>query len=173
MRDHAPFFRGLGGLLLLALLAGCASPGPRVRYLEEIQPASLTNLVAYRSETNLEIRLALRGKDAYAHAHWPQAEAGGTNYQRRFAVLTFDTEKPAARRAAVNKNNQVAIRGAPQWKQLVQRIFSGLAPAEPEHGVLLLAENEEIVIFRDPAGKTERGEIGKQTPGDCGGSNLQ
>ena len=164
MRDHAPFLRGLGGLLLLALLAGCASPGPRVRYLEEIQPASLTNLVAYRSETNLEIRLPLRGKDVYAHAHWPQAEAGGTNYQSRFAVLTFDTEKPAARRAAVNKNNQVPIRGAQQWKQLVQRIFSGLAPAGPEHGVLLLAENEEIVIFRDQTGKLSEVKLENKPP---------
>jgi len=153
MRNHAFLFRILGGVLLPALLAGCASSSPRVRYLEEIQPASLTNLVAYRTDTNLEIRIPLRGKDAYAHANWPQADTGGTNYQRRFAVLTFDREKPAARKAAVNKNNQVAIRNPQQWKQLVQRIFAGLAPAGPEHGVLLLAENEEIVIFRDKTGK--------------------
>jgi hypothetical protein len=43
-------------LLLPAFLAGCASSGPRIRYLQEIEPASLTNLVAYRTETNLEIR---------------------------------------------------------------------------------------------------------------------
>ncbi len=153
MTNHAPLFRILGGLPLLALLAGCASSSPRVRYLEEIRPASFTNLTAYRTETNLEIRFPLRGKDAYAHANWPQADTGGTNYQRRFAVLTFDKEKPAARKSAVTKNNQVAIRNPQQWKQLVQRIFAGLAPAGPEHGVLLLAENEEIVIFRDKTGK--------------------
>ena len=152
------------GLLLLALLAGCASPSPRVRYLEEMQPASLTNLVAYRTETNLEIRIPLRGKDAYAHANWPPVEAGAANYQRRFAVLTFQTEKPAARRAAVNKNNEVAIRGAPQWKQLVQRIFAGLAPAAPGHGVLLLAENEEIVIFRDQTGKVSEVKLENKPP---------
>ena len=33
------------------------------------------------------------------------------------------------------------------------KIFSGLAPAGPGHGVLLLAENEEIVVFRDKTGK--------------------
>jgi len=153
MRNHAPLFRILGGLLLPALLASCASSSPRVRYLEEIQPASLTNLVAYRTETNLEIRIPLRGKDAYAHANWPQTDTEGTNYQSRFAVLTFDREKPAARKAAMTKNNEVAIRNPQQWKQLVQRIFAGLAPAGPEHGVLLLAENEEIVIFRDKTGK--------------------
>ena len=153
MRIDALLFRTLGGLLLAALLAGCASSSPRVRYLEETRPASFTNLTAYRTETNLEIRFPLRGKDAYAHANWPQAESGGTNYQRRFAVLTFDREKPAARHAAVAPNNQVAIRSATQWKDFVQRIFTGLAPAGPGHGALLLAENEEIVIFRDKTGK--------------------
>ncbi|MGD0410697.1 MAG: phosphatidylserine/phosphatidylglycerophosphate/cardiolipin synthase family protein [Verrucomicrobiota bacterium] len=157
-------FRGPGGWLLLALLAGCASPSPRVRYLEEMQPASLTNLAAYRADTNLEIRIPLRGKDAYAHANWPPVEAGGTNYQQRFAVLTFETEKPAARRAAVNRNNQVALRDAPQWKQLLQRIFSGLAPAAPGHGALLLAENEEIVIFRDQTGKVSEVKLENKPP---------
>jgi cardiolipin synthase len=153
MRNRALFFRGLGGWLLAAWLAGCASSSPRVRYLERIQPASLANLAAYRTETNLEVRFPLAGKDAFAHASWPRVEPGGSNYQSRFAVLTFDREPSAARKAAVNKNNEVAIRAAPQWKQLVQSIFSGLAPALPRHGVLLLAENEEIVIFRDAAGK--------------------
>jgi len=148
MRLHATFLRGLGGLVLLAFLAGCASSSPRVRYLEAIDPASLANLTAYRTETNLEIRFPLRGKDAYAHASWAEVEPGGANYQHRFAVLTFDREPPAARKAAVNKDNQVAIRNARQWEQLVQTIFSSLAPAQPEHGVLLPAENEEIVIYR-------------------------
>jgi cardiolipin synthase len=156
--------RILGGWLLLALLAGCASSSPRLRYLEEMRPASVTNLAAYRTETNLEIRIPLGGKDAYAHASWPRVEADGTNYQRRFAVLTFDREKPAARRAAVTKTNQVALRSAPQWKQLVQRIFSGLAPAQAGHGVLLLVENEEVVIFRDHTGKLNEVKLENKPP---------
>ena len=158
------FLRRLGGLLPLALLAGCASPGPRVRYLEEMQPAGLTNLVAYRADTNLEIRVPLHGRDVYAHASWPPVEAGAANYEQRFAVLTFETEKPAARKAAVNKNNQVDIRGAPQWKQLLQTIFSGLAPAGPGHGALLLAENREIVIFRDKTGKLSEVKLENKPP---------
>jgi cardiolipin synthase len=154
----------LGGLLLLALLSGCASPSPRVRYLEEIPPASLTNLVAYRTDTNLEIRIPLRAKDAYAHASWPRPATAATNYQSRFAVLTFNKEKPAARKAAVNKNNQVAIRNPQQWKQLVRAIFSGLAPSAPQHGVLLLAENEEIVIFRDQTGKLSEVKLENKSP---------
>ena len=164
MRIDALLFRTLGGLLLPALLAGCASSSPRVRYLEETRPASFTNLTAYRTGTNLEIRFPLRSKDAYAHASWPQAESGGTNYQRRFAVLTFDREKPAARHAAVTPNNQVAIRSAVQWKEFVQRIFTGLAPAGPGHGVLLLAENEEIVIFRDKTGKVGEVKLENKPP---------
>jgi cardiolipin synthase len=118
-----------------------------------MQPASLTNLTAYRTGTNLEIRFTLRAKDAFAHANWPQADPAGTNYQRRFAALTFDAEKPGARRAVITRTNQVAIRRPEQWRQFVQRIFSSLAPTQPEHGVLLLVENEEIVIFRDQTGK--------------------
>jgi len=160
----ASCFGFLGGLLLLALLTGCASPSPRVRYLVEIEPSSLTNLVAYRTDTNLEIRIPLRGKDAYAHAGWPRTKAGATNYQGRFAVLTFEKESPRARRAAVTRNNQVAIRDAQQWKQLVQAVFSGVAPAAPEHGVLLLVENEEIVIFRDITGNVGEVKLENKPP---------
>jgi cardiolipin synthase len=47
---------------------------------------------------------------------------------------------------------------------LVQRIFSGLAPAAPGHGVLLLAQNEEIVIFRDMAGKVSEVKLENKSP---------
>jgi len=140
-------------LLLAALLSGCASADPHIRFLQEIPPAGLTNLVAYRADTNLEIRFVSRGKDAFAHATWPELEPGATNYQRRFAVLAFDPEPRSVRRASVNKNTQVAIRGTRQWTQLVQAIFSSLVPSQPNHGVLLPAANEEIVIFRDNTGK--------------------
>jgi cardiolipin synthase len=165
MRRLIFFIRCLGGLLPAVYLAGCASSSPRVRYLEGIQPASLTNLVAYRTETNLEIRFPLSGRDAYAHASWAGVEAGGTNYQRRFAVLAFDREPPGARKSAVNKNNQVVIRGAPQWKQLVQTIFSNLAPAQAEHGALLPAENEEIVVYRDATGRLSEVKLENKPPG--------
>jgi cardiolipin synthase len=140
-------------LLLAAFLSGCASADPHIRYLEEIPPAGLTNLVAYRSETNLEIRFVSRGKDAFAHANWPELESGATNYQRRFAVLAFDPEPRSVRKASVNKNNQVAIRSARQWAQLVQTVFTNLVPPQSNHGVLLPAANEDIVIFRDKSGK--------------------
>jgi cardiolipin synthase len=140
-------------LLVLALLPACTSTGPRTRYLQQVQPANFTNLVAYRTGTNIEIRIPLKAKDAYAHASWLRAESSGTNYQSRLAVLTFEPEKAGARRATVNRNNLVAIRTPTQWRQLVQRIFSGLAPGDAGHGVLLLVENEEIVVYRDAVGK--------------------
>src|SRR5580658_5882907 len=77
------------GLLLLMLLAGCATPSPRARYLQELQPGNLTNLVAYRSDTNLEIRIPFPAKDAFAHASWRRVEGSTPDYQRQFAVLTF------------------------------------------------------------------------------------
>ena len=64
----------------------------------------------------------------------------------------------------MTKTNQVALRSAPQWKQLVQRIFSGLAPAQAGHGVLLLVENEEVVIFRDHTGKLNEVKLENKPP---------
>src|SRR5271167_1291746 len=84
------------GLCAILILAGCAAPGPRSRYLEQIEPTTQTNLLAYRFGTNLEIRIPLRGRDAFAHASWAAPEAGATNYLHRFAVLDFDQEKRAA-----------------------------------------------------------------------------
>ncbi len=80
---------------MIVFLAGCAAPGPRSRYIQQIEPSTLTNLAAFRYGTNLELRLPLRGKDAFAHATWPAAEIDTTNYQHRIAVLTFDKERRA------------------------------------------------------------------------------
>jgi cardiolipin synthase len=144
--------RIFAALSLILILAGCAAPGPRSRYIEQIQPASLTNLMAFRYGTNLELRLPFHGKDAFAHTSWT-APDGGTNYQHRIAVLTFDRQKRAFRRSVTVKTNRVVIRSALQWDQLMHEIFTGLLPREPGHGVLLLVQNREIVIFRDKAGR--------------------
>jgi cardiolipin synthase len=139
------FFFTLG---LVLILAGCAAPGPRSRYIQQIQPHTLTNLLAFRYGTNLELRLPFRGKNAFAHASWEPPD-GGTNYQHRIAVLTFDKQKRAFRRSVTAKANRVVIRSVEQWNQLMHEIFTGLLPREPGHGVLLLVQNRELVIYRD------------------------
>jgi len=141
------------GVWIILILAGCSAPGPRNRYLQQIQPESVTNLLAYRSSTNLEIRIPLRGIDAFAHANWPRVEPGATNYQHRFAPLTFDKEKRSERRTTSNRANRLPIRGVDQWHALVLRVLSGLIPAQPGHGVLMLIENQELVAFRDASGQ--------------------
>jgi cardiolipin synthase len=110
-------------------------------------------VVAYRTGTNLEIRIPYPAKDSYAHASWPRPESSATNFERRFAVLTFDKEESAARKSTVARTNRLAIRTSQQWRQLVQSIFNGLAPPQPGHGVLFLVENEEIVVLRQLNGK--------------------
>jgi cardiolipin synthase len=147
------FARIVGGCSLALLLAGCAAPGPRSRYLDQIEPPSLSNLLAYRSGTNLEIRIPLRGKDAFAHASWAAPESGATNYQHRVARLAFDPEKHAARRSVTAKTNRLAVRDIKQWQQMLRKIFAGLVPAQPDHGVLLFVQNQEIVVFTDKTGK--------------------
>ncbi|MGD1085510.1 MAG: hypothetical protein ABSA47_12290, partial [Verrucomicrobiota bacterium] len=140
-------------LAALALAAGCATSNPRARYLQQLEPASLTNLVAYRTDTNIELRIPFPGKDAFAHASWPRVEGAAPDYQRQFAVLTFDKEERAARKTTVTKTNLLPLRTPQEWRQLVQKIFAGLAPTQPGHGVLLLAQNQEIIVLRDAAGK--------------------
>ena len=153
MRNRTAFVRSSGSLLIILVLAGCAASGPRGHYQQQVQPGSLTNLIAYRSGTNLEIRIPVRGKDPFAHASWAQLESDAMGYQHRFAVLTFDKEQRAARKSVVSKSHRLAIRDAKQWQQLVQGVFSGLVPDQPDHGVLLLVQNREIIAFRNKGGQ--------------------
>jgi cardiolipin synthase len=141
---------GLGAVLLLS---GCAAPGSRVRYLEQIQAASQTNLLAFRLGTNLDIRIPLRGRVAFAHASWEGREAGSTNYQHRFAVLDFNQEKRAARRSLTTRTNRLVVHDIKQWQQLLQNVFAGLTPAQPQHALLLLVQNQELAVFHDATGK--------------------
>lgn len=137
----------------LLLLAGCATPGPRSRYLEQIEPASITNLTAYCAENSLEIHYPLRGKSAFAHATWTVSEGASADYQCQFSLLTFDRQKRAARKSVVSPKNRLPVRDAAQWKQLLHAVFASLAPQTPGHGILLLAQDMELVIFRNAAGE--------------------
>ncbi len=145
--------RILAAFCAILMLAGCAAPGPRIRYLEQIDPPSQTNLLAYRFGTNLDIRIPLRGRDAFAHASWLAPPAGVTNYQHRFAVLDFDPQRRAARRSITTRTNRLIVRDVKQWRQLLQKIFASLAPSQPQHAVVLLLQNQELALFHDPAGK--------------------
>ena len=152
MTSHVALVRYLAGLLLVLVLAGCATTGPRSRYLERIEPESITNLMAYCAENTLEIRYPLRGKDAFAHATWTSTESNAVKYQCQFTVLTFEKQKRAARKSVVNPENRLVVRDAAEWKQLLHAVFAGLAPGQPNHGVLLLVQNMEIVVYRDTTG---------------------
>jgi cardiolipin synthase len=152
MKIGAPFIRCLLGLLLVLGLAGCATPGPRSRYLEHIEPDSITNLTAYRAGNTLEIRYPLRGKDAFAHATWIPVPSPASEYQCQFVVTTFGRQKRTTRKSVVNPGNRLVIHNAAEWKQLLHAVFVGLAPDKPSHGVLLLVQSMEIVVYRDAAG---------------------
>jgi cardiolipin synthase len=152
MKTHITLVRIFGSLLVILLLAGCANPGPRGRYLEQIEPGSLTNLVAYRAQTNLEIRYPFHGKDTFAVANWPADNGATAEFQYRYAVLTFDKQPRATRRSVVKKGNRLIIRNAKEWQALVDGVFQGMMPKEPGHGVLLLVQSQEVALYRDKAG---------------------
>ncbi len=138
---------------MVVIIAGCAAPGPRSRYIQQIEPSTLTNLTAFRYGTNLELRIPLRPGAPYAHATWAAEETGTTNYQHRVSILTLDKERRAVRRSVSAKSNRLVIRGAEQWRQLLEDVFSGMVPRQPDHGVLLLMQNRELVIYRDKVGR--------------------
>ena len=76
----------LAGALAALVAAGCATSGPRSRYLERIAPESFSNLAAYRTGNTLEIIYPLGGKDAFAHATWNAPAAGGFTSKPRRAL---------------------------------------------------------------------------------------
>ncbi len=165
MKIHAALVRCLVALLAVLVLAGCATSGPRSQYLERIEPESITNLTAYSTGNTLEIRYPLRGKDAFAHATWTPAENKAAEYQCQFAVLTFEKEKRAARKSVVNPGHRLIIRDAAEWKQLLHAVFAGLAPDQPGHGVLLLVQNMEIVVYRDATNALKVVNLENEPPG--------
>src|SRR5208282_1734296 len=99
MKIQGAFVRGLAGLLATLAAAGCATSGPRSRYLERIAPDSVSHLAAYRAGNTLEISYPLGRKDAFAHAAWNPVASSAGAYQYQFAVLTFDKEKRAVRKS--------------------------------------------------------------------------
>jgi cardiolipin synthase A/B len=165
MKIHAALVRGLASLPLALVLAGCVTSGPRSRYLERIEPDSITNLTAYCAANTLEVRYPLRGKDAFAHATWAPAQNGTTEYQCELAVLTFERQKRAERKSVVSQGNRLTIYDTTKWKRLLRDVFAGLAPAQPHHGVLVLVENMEIVVYRDPVGALKVVNLESEPPG--------
>ena len=114
------------GLCLIAIFAGCAAPGPRSRYIQQIEPYTLTNLVAFRYGTNLDLRIPLRGRAAFAHASWTPPE-GITNYQHRAAVLTLEREPRAVRRSEISLI-RAATAGAAARQSASARISRRIIP---------------------------------------------
>lgn len=151
--------------MLAVLLGGCATSGARSRYLVRIPPSTLDDLVAYQAGNVLEIRYPLKGKDAFAHATWTPPQNGTGDYHCQFAVLNFDKEKRAARKAVVKPADRLTVRSAGQWNKLLFEVFDALAPKQPGHDVLLLNQQMETVIYRDPRGALKVAPIQNQPAG--------
>ncbi len=152
MSIRAIFLHILAGLLLVLSLAGCATSSQRSRYLRSLETGPVTNLTAFRSGTNLLLRFPLQGKPVFAHASWP-APPSDPDYHYEFAALQFEPQGRSVRNSVTRAGDRITVRDAAQWQQLVQRIFYGLAPHEPGHGVVLLVRDRELVLYRNAAGR--------------------
>lgn len=145
-------FRYTAGLAMILLMAGCASPGPRSVYLEQISPANVTNLTAYCTTNTVDIDYPLKGRNVFAHGRWSPVQTNDADFQCQFAVLTFDRQKRALRKSVVNPGNQLIVCDSKQWKQLLLGVFADMAPDKPGHGALLLNQQMELILYRDAAG---------------------
>ncbi len=156
---HGVVFTLLTALSLV--MAGCVAPvkqpnlaSPRTATSKKASSSktnenSVAGMTAYVSGTNIEIVFPERRKDTYAHANWEFGTNDTGDYQHQLAVLTFEKQDAAARRPVVKRGNRVAVHDAKRWQELVQTVFEELAPVVTNHGVLLLSQNRETVIFRD------------------------
>lgn len=158
----------------LLVFTGCATPGTQGQahahafgsHRRHIQSGSITNFTAYCASNTVEVGYWLRDRSVLAHATWTLTDGanGGTNYQCRFSVLTFDKQRRATRKSVVSPKNKLMIRDAAQWKELLQGVFTSLAPAKPGHGVLLLAQDMEIVVFRNTGGELKVVDLQEKPP---------
>lgn len=150
----------------LLVLTGCATPGTHahIGHRKHIEPGSITNFTAYCAGNTVEVGYWLRGKSVLAHATWIPTDDENADYQCRFSVLTFDKQKRAMRKLVVSPKNRLMIRDAAQWKELLHAVFTGLAPRKPGHGVLLLAQDMEIVVFRNSAGELKVVDLADKPP---------
>ncbi|HEY1788643.1 MAG TPA: hypothetical protein VGJ73_10830 [Verrucomicrobiae bacterium] len=137
----------------LLVMTGCVTPATHSSHRKPIETYSITNFTAYCASNTVEIGYWLRDRSVLAHAAWTPTEGGSADYQCRFSVLTFDRQRRATRKLVVSPKNRLMIRDAAQWKELLQAVFTGLAPHKPGHGVLLMAQEMEIVVFRNAAGE--------------------
>jgi cardiolipin synthase len=149
--------RQVAAMMALAatlMVSGCATGkhtnGTGISKAERKNPGRMT---VYVSGTNMEIVFQGGRNDMFAHTSWPESAATGTNFEQQLAVLTFEKQEPAVRRPVTRRGNRAAVRDAKEWQELVQKVFESLVPAETNHGVILLAQEHETLIYRDPAHK--------------------
>jgi len=152
MINQGAILRYVTIVMAAVLMAGCASPGPRSAYLEEISPASITNLTAYCNANTINIRYPLKGWNAFAHGSWLPVQTNNADFECQFAVLTFQRQKSTVRKSVISPGNQLVVCDSKQWDQLVLGVFAAMAPDKPEHGALLLNQQMELVLYRDAAG---------------------
>lgn len=133
--------------------------------------------MAFRSGTNLDLRIALRGPAAIAHAAWAPPDPALTNFQHRFAALAFGQEKRSARRVIDARANRLPVHDSAQWRRLLGQIFTELAPAGTNHAILLLLPTEDLALYHDDAGVLRVVRVGKKPPnvvvdGTCDGPEF-
>ena len=152
MKALVQFIFCIAVLLVCAALTGCVTSRSRSEYIEHLNKESVTNLTAYRAGNEIEIRYSLGAKNVFAHARW-MSPPNDADCHHRFALLTFEKEARHVRKSAFASGSRLAIRNGQEWQHLVDAVFADLVPDQTNHGVLLLVQNLEVVVFRDAARK--------------------
>jgi cardiolipin synthase len=151
----AVWARGWFVLLATFMVAGGAMAEPRDRFLEPIAPEGVANLQAYCAGNTLEMVYPAGSKETFAHATWNPGTNGDAEYQYATAILSPGQAKHAVRKALILPGNRLVVRNATQWQGLLHQVLSGLAPDQPQHGILFLVQYMEMVVFRDADGSVK------------------
>jgi cardiolipin synthase len=126
--------------------------------VEQIRLSQPGQASAYWQENQASIRFSLVGRDVYTHAAWtPPVPAGGVETAAAYtlSVLGLDRADQARGRRLAHETTPLRVHGPEAWHQLQQRLLEELTPTEPGHGLLLLVQQRETVLFRDSDGRIE------------------
>lgn len=116
------------------------------RTVAEMEKAPSQKVEARVLPDGLVFRFRIAGRDAFALAKWAPVAGPQT------AELVL---KPQIGPwlLAWKKGKPVRVEGEETWRKLTAGMIEQLAPADRRQGVLLLAQDHEVVAFRDAAGR--------------------
>jgi cardiolipin synthase len=155
----------LASLGIAWVLSGCATALRNANSLEQVRFNGLTNVTAFSAGPELCLRLAVPGRDVFAHARWPADEPAGASNRFWVAPLVLETGQEARRRGLLKEGAMLPIQEQRIWQRLWRKTLDGLTPAAPGSGVAVVVQNLEAILYRTDGGGVELGALESKPAG--------